>query len=410
MNKIAQRRGIFNELRAKLNMPGSYLEGFFKPELDRVMSALKTLDAQLRAELTGKNIEGAAPSDSASAKDLIKSARTNFNRREYMAGVADLGHFNKKMFDITQKINMFFVDVNKIHNKFLFQGLPDDYQNKLKMLENHMSRKAHAESQYFIKEAGIMDFFYNIGTKRGRSLAAWEKKYPKQVKALRDDGIRLVEEAERLLENTIANMKAMATARATRRPDEYMDIANRIKFDFDKFDGGERGFKAYYSNAVKPWLDLKAQIEAANGSPVATPFTSPEEAVDTVGKQELGGNPVPAVSAPAAPIAVSVPPAQDFSAELNHPAPVVPKAVVNDPALQASQEKQEAPQDFSADLVHPTTGQKLAHQSFYKSLQVMSQEDPRILASYISKYARSIQKTDLETAVKLFGIVKSIKK
>ena len=95
MNKIAQRRSLLNQIREKVNMPGSYLEGFFKPELDRVMTALKELDDRIRAELTGKQIGDAeAPADAVSAKDLLKSARQNFNRREYMAGVAEfLGSF-----------------------------------------------------------------------------------------------------------------------------------------------------------------------------------------------------------------------------------------------------------------------------------------------------------------------------
>ena len=50
-----------------------------------------------------------------------------------------------------------------------------------------------------------------------------------------------------------------------------------------------------------------------------------------------------------------------------------------------------------------------AHQNFYESLQAMSQESPLILAKYIAKYAASIQTTDPETAVNLFGIAKQIK-
>ena len=42
-----------------------------------------------------------------------------------MAGVADLGQFHRKMYVLTQAIDGFFVDVNKIHHKFLFEGLPE---------------------------------------------------------------------------------------------------------------------------------------------------------------------------------------------------------------------------------------------------------------------------------------------
>ena len=87
MDKFAQSkrqtgRGILNELREKINMPGAYLEGFFKPELDRVMTSLKILDDKIRSILTGQKIGGAdILSDGKSAKDLLKTARTNFNRR-----------------------------------------------------------------------------------------------------------------------------------------------------------------------------------------------------------------------------------------------------------------------------------------------------------------------------------------
>src|SRR5271166_1205891 len=98
MNKIAQRRSLLNQLREKINIPGAYLEGFFKPELDRVMTSLKELDDRIRSVLTGKKIGKAeAPADNVAVKDLLKSAQKNFNRREYMAVVADLGHFHKKM-------------------------------------------------------------------------------------------------------------------------------------------------------------------------------------------------------------------------------------------------------------------------------------------------------------------------
>ena len=50
-----------------------------------------------------------------------------------------------------------------------------------------------------------------------------------------------------------------------------------------------------------------------------------------------------------------------------------------------------------------------AHANFYNSLQAMGNEDPRILVGYITKYAKSIQGDDPETAIKLFSIVKQLK-
>ena len=388
MDKSAQSkrqtgRGFFNDLREKINMPGAYLEGFFKPELDRVMTSLKSLDDQLRAELTGKKIESADPGIQTSAKDLIKSARTNFNRREYISGVSDLGMFHKKMQDIVNLINKFFVDVNKIHHKFLFEGVEDE---KVKKLREHMEKKLAQELRIqLIKQAGIMDFFYNIGTKRGRGLAAWEKKYPKETKALREGGAKLLDSADALLAATITYMKEMATSRAIRRPDDYMDSANKIKAEFEKFDGGDKGFRSYYNTAIMPFMKIKDDIEKERA--VATP-TPAAPGSPNAGKTELGNDPAPA--APAAPVAA---PGQPMPAV---PDLDLPKAAPTTPT------EDKAPTD-------PMPNRKLNHERFYESLETMSKEDPRILAGYITKYAKSIQESDLETAIKLFAVVKRLK-
>jgi len=423
MNKIAQRRSLLNQLREKVNMPGAYLEGFFKPELDRVMNALKDLDDRVRSVLTGKKIgNGEAPEDGVSVKDLLKSARTNFNRREYMSGVVDLGQFHKKMFDVTRDIDKFFVDVNKIHHKFLFEGLKDTgYDNHLKQMREHMDnlgKKAELNSVYFIKEAGVMDFFYNIGTKRGRSLAAWEKKYPKQTKDLREGGERLIGEAEKLLENTIGYLKQMGTARATRRPDEYMDIANKIKGDYQKFDGGDKGFRSYYSNAVVPWLKIKDEIEASQAKSEPKLEGEQSQGGPAPGQVELG---TPEVSQTSPSMPAAQPTVQDSQEKQapntdrgnNLPIDLVHNKAPITPAPISAPQETIIPKTETTVPTAPDTEKKLpvmmSHQKFYASLEKMSEENPAFLAKYISKYASSIQEKDMNTAIELFSIVRKIK-
>jgi hypothetical protein len=419
MDKIAQERGIFNKLREKVNMPGAYLEGFFKPELDRVMTSLKELDDRIRAVLTGKKIGTAdAPADAVAVKDLLKNARTNFNRREYMTGVAELGRFHKKLYDISQDIGKFFVDVNKIHHKFLFEGADDE---KIQNLRKHMDetmKKAEADSRYFIKEAGIMDFFYNIGTKRGRSLAAWEKKYPKQTKDLREGGDRLINEAQRLLDNTLTNLKQMATARATRRPDEYMDVANKIKADFEKFDNGKGGFRDYYNNAITPWLKIKDEIDAREKpkeevKPTPTPG-GPQPGQIEMGEDQgpptlpspppggMGAPPGPPVGVP--PGVMSSPPAAPQARPVEEPAR---DTIPSPPPVHEPEENLPIP--LTQQPPHQGPKIRVAHQAFYKSLEILKNEDPKILARYIGRYATSIQNSDPETAIDLFKIAKRVK-
>ena len=418
MDKLAQSkrqtgRGFFNQLREKINMPGAYIEGFFKPELDRVMTALKALDDRIRSELTGKKIGAAEePAIKQSAKDVLKESRTAFNRREYMSGISDLAMFHKKMQTIVNDIDKFFVDVNKIHHKFLFEGVDDE---KINRLRQHMEPKAASViSEQLLKEAGIVDFLLNIGTKRGRGLAAWEKKYPKETKALREGGTKLLDNADALLTNSISVLKDMATARATRRPDDYMDSAGKIKQEFGKFDAG---FKAYYQNAVVPWLKIKDEIDAQTKAQQAQ--QAPTGAAP--GKTELGATPptppAPPGGSPGGPSGTTaLPPMGKFVTVGPSPFTAVPPGA-SPPFAPPPQAEEQAPDTERTPQpqvrVAPGIGQepkiRVGHARFYKSLEAMSGEDPSIICSYITKYATSIQGDDPETAITLFSIVKNIR-
>jgi hypothetical protein len=384
MDKSAQNRGPLNEIREKMNMPAKYLEGFFRPAIERVLKALSKLDDKIRANLTGQEIGTAvAPEDRTSIKDIVKKARTNFNRREYIAGFTDLAHFDKKMSEVATAITEFQkIDLDSIHAQFLFHDLPKDYADKLQNTRQYMEGKKEASRQEaLIKEAGLIDFIMNLSTKRGRSLLAWEKKYPQRTKAVRENGAALVEHAQSLLEATLSNLKEMATFRATRRPDEYTKSAQKIVEGYNKFD---KAFRSYYAKDIKPFLDIKDAIEAQEQKAQA------EEA-----KKANVLNKAPA--APASGLELADPLVAPKPPVAGPPPGVTTQSPPFTPPTGLPGEEEEALQN------------KYNHQSFYESLQSLSNEDPRILAAYISKYAKSIQKSDLATAVKLFNIVKRIK-
>jgi hypothetical protein len=412
MDKLAQSkretgRGFFNNLREKINAPGAFVDGIFKPELNRVMESLKALDDRVRSELTGKQIGKAEePAIKQSAKDLLKLSRTAFNRREWMSGVSDLAMFHKKIQAIVNDIDKFFVDVNKIHHRFLFEGVDDE---KINRLRQHMEPKgASLIADQLIKEAGIIDSLFNFFTSRGRGLAAWEKKYPKETKALREGGLKLLDQAETVLANAISTMKDMATARATRRPDEYMDSANKIKSDFNKFDGA---FKSYYQTAVTPWMRIKDEMdkELTKNQTTGTPATTGP----APGKSELGHESEPAPAPPGGPAAPAAPPANlppmgrfvtVGPSSFVQPSPAAPPSD-NAPDTERTPQVRIAP---TVDTGDPKIRVQ-THERFYQSLESMSAEDPRILCSYIAKYATSIQGDDPETAIALFSIVKKLK-
>lgn len=294
MQKTAQRRGILNKLREKTNLGGMAAENIFSPEFRELMDRLRDeTDDPVRAILSGTQIGNASPpSDAISLKDLMKDTKSAINRREYMKAVANLGRFHKKLFEATKILSGFKSNVDSIHEKFLLEGLDDDSKQHLHDLKGRIGAKAASTDQkYFIKEANIMDFFSNIGTERGRALAAWEKTYPKQVGKLKGDTIGMLRRSESVMANVLSILKDMATARATRNVDKYLLGADKIVKLYNIYD---MAFKEYYNANVKGFLEKHKLIADA---PVENPI-APEVSVsdsirpgDSGGKDDFAGAP-----------------------------------------------------------------------------------------------------------------------
>lgn len=432
MDKIAQKRNRRERFREWVNAPAAGLEKFFNPEMTRVMNSLRQVDDNIRTLMSGEKIgtSDVDPGDKRSIKDLLKSAHSNFTKREYMAGVADLGAFHKKMNDAVAQIKKLDTDMSEIHHRFLFKDLTPEQQDRIENLKQHMSSVASEEEDDLTKTAGIMDFFVNMYSKRGRSLALWEKKYPKVVGKLRDEGAKMLNLADRLKESTFSALKEMATARATRKPDDYATAAKRINDEYLKFDSA---FKGYYNGVIKPYLDKQAEWEATQK---ADQDTKSELAKSQVAKEvgDAGGQVVPLVPtqqtgwSPGAPSwqSVQMPGNVPGASPPFAPLPQQPQAPVEeqapitqrDPAVVPPPQEEEAqPFALTRKPAPPIVPQPIinvgslnpAHQAFYKSLEVLSNEDPRILARYIGKYATSIQDSDPETAINLFKIARRVK-
>lgn len=274
MQKTAQKRSILNKLREMTNVSGIAAEKFFNPEFQRVMESLREKDDQIRSLVAGEAIGMGDPgNDSIALKDLLKSSKSNLNRREYMSAIADLGRFHKKLFDVVQEISKLSFDVDQVHHEFLFKDLDDEKKQHLHDLK---SRFAHNRRMEMIKEASVMDFFYNIGTKRGRALAAWEKRYPKQVGKLKKDTAVLQSRSEALLQQVLSALKEMASARSTRNVDAYTKAADKITKSYQGYD---KSFRDYYTANVKGFLEKVELI-------------SPTEKLDKKQTKEMGGQEV----------------------------------------------------------------------------------------------------------------------
>jgi hypothetical protein len=449
MQKTAQKRSVLNKLREMTNVSGIAAEKFFNPQFQEVMENLRSIDATIRAITTGQEIEGADPDpsntgDSRGLKDLLKSAKSNFNRREYMTSVAELGRFHKKFADIVRQIANLHNKVNEVHHQFLFQDLDEDHKKQLHDLK---TRWASKQKDAMIKEASIMDFFYNIGTKRGRALAFYEKRYKREVDRLKKDTNSLLSKSEAILSTLLISLKEMAAARAARNVDSYMKASSKITSSYESYNNI---FKEYYNTNVKGFLDKVPPV--------------PTEKVDDkeLGKTDIKTSPkdVPDLDLPndntlntiIGPESgefgtVNIPKSQPASAFPNNPAipgppplptnlgpkvPVVPFPEIpdTDPNMSPPSDMESnppvgntmygvappanSPRQTMYGVTPPisprnTLPQVSTHKKFYQTLEALSAEDPCIISAYIKKYAQLIQNTDPIVAIKLLQISKSIR-
>jgi hypothetical protein len=454
MDKIAQRRGILNKLREMTNISGIAAEKFFNPQFEEVMDSLRTRDSNIRSIVSGKQLEGGDPGvDTTSMKQLLHSAKSNLNRREFMTAVALLGRFHKKLNEIRTEINELNTKVDAVHHQFLFQDLGDEHKQELESLRN---RWAAERAEALRKEAGIRDsaigdFFHNLTSDRGRALAFYEKRYPKQVGKLKKDTNTLLARSEALLGQILSSLKEMATARATRNVDSYVRAAEKMKRVFEGYD---RNFQNYYNENVKGFLEKtelmaptkkvpekglgnqevgapEAEEGASSSAPTApgageesaTPFdlinqkapsTQVSPRTQVVPPGGPSGGPETPTEYPAEPFGM----APSFTPGVIPPAPRVPTNVgPNVPqrdTLPVGAPPEMEERHSTMPPPPPSVAQPralppmLSHSQFYASLEALSGESPLILATIIRKYAKSIQSTDPATAIQLLKIASNI--
>lgn len=421
------------------NISGIAAENFFKPDFDKVMAKLRIVDNNLRSIAAGESIgkeedpstkekvAGDPGKHKVALKQLLKSAKSNLNRREYMQGVADLGRFHAKLAEMAAQIQGLDVQISEVPNKFMYEHLikgpdnetPQQYKERMEYLEHLKDLRTRLAAQRqatLVKEAGIMDFFVNIGTKRGRALSAWEKRYPKHTEKLKKDSQVQLEASEALSNLVLSTLKTLASARAVRDVDTYMDNAKNIVTQYENYD---KGFKKYYQENVKGFLEKMFTEPPPPEAPTPTPSgptTTPPVPDLPVPTPPSGGAPAaPAphlslVPSPAgAPPGVTIQQQQVPELNLPQPKPAAPaaKPVVPELALNPAVTGTPPANDNEPQMSLPFG--KASHQEFYHTLETMASESPLILASFIKRYAAKIQKSDPKTSVQLFNIAKSIK-
>jgi hypothetical protein len=440
MDKSAQQRGLLNKLHEAVS-PSGAMEKAFKPQFEEIMKSLVVKDDTMRSILLGKKVgKQVMPKselDGVSVKDLLGKAKSYINQREYISAVASLTRFHKKMQGVSDVVDALDFDLSKIHHQFLFgKKMPE--KKYMEHLSDFEKRTASYEFEWMIKEAGLVDSLKNLFTQRGRALRSWEKKYEDKVAPIRDGTKAQLEQAQALLSSVLEQMKTMASLRASRRVDAYVEAAKVVKSAFQAYDVS---FRKFYDTVIRPEVKRQRDMEnekqedgsvvkpmdpgdgksidlaTEQGQPpftldlgdgaVKKPFTPPSnvpfDLVQRPGTQTLQQlqekyGPEQAIderySVPTPPTSA---PAIETTPSLSNPPSTIPP-----PNKQVGID----PDEVAAQLFGP---KKSSYEAFVDSLEVFAYEDPSLLAAHIAKYARSIQQEQPEAAVKLFKIVKSLR-
>lgn len=439
MDKFAQRRSILNKIREMTNISGIAAENFFKPDFDKIMAKLRMVDNNLRSIAAGESIgkeedpvtkekvAGDPGKHKVALKQLLKTAKSNLNRREYMQGVADLGRFHAKLDEMVTQIKGLDAKIGEVPDKFMYEHLvkgpdnetPQQYKERMEYLEylrDLRTRLAAERQAALVKEAGIMDFFVNIGTKRGRALSAWEKRYPKHTEKLKKDSQTQLDASDAMLNLVLGTLKTLASARASRDVDAYMDNAKNIVIQYENYD---KGFRKYYQENVKGFLEKMFTEPPPPEAPAPTPSgPAPTPPVPDLPVPTPPSGGAPAAPAPGqlslvpplptgAPPGVTIQQVPDLNLPQAKPAPAAKPISVPELAVNPAVVGRPPANDNEPQMSLPFG--KASHQKFYHTLQTMSNESPLILASFIKKYATKIQGSDPATSIKLFNIAKSIK-
>jgi len=439
MNKIAQRRGVFNKIREKLNAPGEALSGVFSPEFTRLMDTLRQVDDDARE----KAID---------LKDMLKVAKSNFNRREYMTCISYLGKFHERIDEIKLELTKLNREAHAVHNEFLFGELDNEHKEFLfnKMPERFKAKPVAKKADTgkaddgMSKEAGVKDWWHNITSDRGKSLKHWEQRFPKEAKELKRQTERMLNRSEMFLNLILSTFKQLATFRATRKLEDYIKLSDTFIAKFGAYDAA---FSEYFNGAVKKYIDAqrdseqrKAESDAARSAVPATssevpvvldpnavpvrdtvmdsgPPSGVESVTDSL-KEDLNSPKVFPTRDSDPPQSV-IPVAKETGPVATAPTtPAPPKPVAKAPLSTypppVSINPEQAKQNLKEyDLENPSFPPPprvptITTQEFIDKITKLSNGNPAVLSLEILRFAKTIEKTDKPTSERLLAIAKSL--
>ncbi len=227
-----------------------------------IMEVLREVDDNVR-EITFSDDKGGT------LKSLIKVARSNFNRREYVNACIYLGRFHDKFADIKTEFDKIQKDLSGANNEFLFGDLePEQLEFLMKRMPEKFKKKEKKKEKkektafmedLLIKEGGVGDWWHNVTTDRGKALKGWEKRFPQYAKQLRRDTEKMISRSEVIFSNLIAALKPLASYRNKSQLEDYIKLSDVLMKKYDQYD---TYFNTFYNDHISKLVKTREEMDA----------------------------------------------------------------------------------------------------------------------------------------------------
>jgi hypothetical protein len=261
----AQDRGWTDRFLEWSNFGGKRLEN--KTQIFGVMMGqLRQADNLVRATLLGKKYGDQIPyAGEVSAKDLLESAKKNYENKEYLVSISYLEQFYQKVLycaQVLKNVSEINKNLNAEYFKALAEDLTDDQKRRIynylieQKNEQYLSPEVREEIKrmkeqnakdlaalssinynmrkqaQFHKTAGLIDWVKELFDSRLSALNLWERIQPGAGKQLSRDIRTVLSASDRLLNNFQTNLNKMSEARAGRKIADYdrfsQDLVNKV--------------------------------------------------------------------------------------------------------------------------------------------------------------------------------------
>jgi len=396
MDKNAQERGLLNKLREHANITSKLLESI-NPKFKKMMDDLRKTDEKIRGY-------------SEQSKDLIKSAKSLVNRRDYLSAASTMSSFHEKCRYIAAELDKFIKNVDMDSFSVLLDQFDDEQKERIfgydpnkELNLNEVSFVNDMEVMAsFKKQAGLSDWWHNLTNERATAMRQLEKRFSISfLKDLKTNSINIFNDSQRFLQFLLATFKKLATALARGKPSIYISVAKSFMSKFDQY---HKSFVKFYEKNIIPLKQQHEKMVADKKQAEELDRQKYKDLLNQPGAMKLN------------PQTTQAPMQQGPSAQMG------PDQPINLTNIAPSTKQKSL--DVLDELNKPKPGEEpynniqdknkqlpqiLSKQFITKIEKIASDNHPRSLMLAILKYSAELEDINPEASLKLLAIAEGIK-